>query len=271
MLLKILAANGFKDCVSALIQVGCNVALRDKKNWNPHEHAVFRGHYEIADILKPFITYPPRFSTPSTVEKRTHESRREYGHKILAGQFKVFISFVATGVDEIIEMFQLDKEKTLGMSLSITLAGHTITCDYEMLSETICPFELETIRNACINFKVSIHNHGPTYFGSCFVPQSASNGSMNISLQDKNFECVGSLKFDYVICKPFSNSNFLPGSKRTYWKSVETKVIGHRGLGSNKHHNPAGYSLQLGENTVLSFVTAASLGAEYVEFGKLPL
>jgi hypothetical protein len=27
-------------------------------------------------------------------------------------------------------------------------------------------------------------------------------------------------------------------------------------------------NLQLGENTLLSFVTAASLGAEYVEFGK---
>lgn len=26
--------------------------------------------------------------------------------------------------------------------------------------------------------------------------------------------------------------------------------------------------LQVGENTVLSFITAASLGAEYVEFGK---
>jgi glycerophosphodiester phosphodiesterase len=28
--------------------------------------------------------------------------------------------------------------------------------------------------------------------------------------------------------------------------------------------------LQVGENTVLSFVTAASLGAEYVEFGLYP-
>lgn len=27
-------------------------------------------------------------------------------------------------------------------------------------------------------------------------------------------------------------------------------------------------NLQLGENTLLSFVTAASLGAEYVEFGE---
>lgn len=32
--------------------------------------------------------------------------------------------------------------------------------------------------------------------------------------------------------------------------------------------NKKGSRLQVGENTVLSFITAASLGAEYVEFGK---
>jgi glycerophosphodiester phosphodiesterase len=44
-------------------------------------------------------------------------------------------------------------------------------------------------------------------------------------------------------------------------------VIGHRGAGANQAvTGPA--SLQIGENTVLSFITAASLGAEYIEFGK---
>lgn len=44
-------------------------------------------------------------------------------------------------------------------------------------------------------------------------------------------------------------------------------MIGHRGSGADP---AAGISrLQIGENTVLSFVTAASLGAEYVEFGNI--
>ncbi len=40
-------------------------------------------------------------------------------------------------------------------------------------------------------------------------------------------------------------------------------VIGHRGLGKNTASNR---SLQLGENTVPSFIAAANLGASYVEF-----
>lgn len=40
-------------------------------------------------------------------------------------------------------------------------------------------------------------------------------------------------------------------------------VIGHRGLGKNMASRK---SLQLGENTVQSFIAAANLGASYVEF-----
>ncbi|KAI7656424.1 GDPD-domain-containing protein [Hortaea werneckii] len=55
--------------------------------------------------------------------------------------------------------------------------------------------------------------------------------------------------------------------ERTYWKKSATRVIGHRGLGKNfGRDNEAGRSLQLGENTLDSFVAAASLGASYVEF-----
>jgi glycerophosphodiester phosphodiesterase len=50
----------------------------------------------------------------------------------------------------------------------------------------------------------------------------------------------------------------------TYWKSLQAPmVIGHRGLGKNQTANK---SLQLGENTIQSFISAANLGANYVEF-----
>jgi glycerophosphodiester phosphodiesterase len=51
---------------------------------------------------------------------------------------------------------------------------------------------------------------------------------------------------------------------QTYWRSMSsTMVIGHRGLGKNMASRR---SLQLGENTVQSFIAAANLGAAYVEF-----
>lgn len=44
---------------------------------------------------------------------------------------------------------------------------------------------------------------------------------------------------------------------------ASTMIIGHRGLGKNFASRN---SLQLGENTVQSFIAAANLGASYVEF-----
>ncbi|CAM0142629.1 unnamed protein product [Umbelopsis sp. WA50703] len=88
-------------------------------------------------------------------------------------------------------------------------------------------------------------------------------GNLTVPLVDTtNLNFVGSLAAEYIVVTPFEHPNMKIGSRQTYYKSVDTKVIGHRGLGMNKRAS----RLQVGENTVLSFVTAASLGAEYVEF-----
>lgn len=112
-------------------------------------------------------------------------------------------------------------------------------------------------------------------------------GQLTVPLIDtKSLEFVGSLGAEYLVVTPFEHPNMKISRRQTYYKSVDTKVIyrlaccswlvyrlltfsskviGHRGLGMNKRAS----RLQVGENTVLSFVTAASLGAEYVEFGKM--
>ncbi|KAI8986544.1 Glycerophosphoryl diester phosphodiesterase family-domain-containing protein [Pilobolus umbonatus] len=81
-------------------------------------------------------------------------------------------------------------------------------------------------------------------------------------VQSKDLDCIGTLGFEYFVVTPFIHKNMKIGDRYTYYKSVDTQVIGHRGSGMNRK----GSRLQVGENTVLSFVTAASLGAEYVEF-----
>lgn len=78
---------------------------------------------------------------------------------------------------------------------------------------------------------------------------------------------MGSIEITYLLILPYFTAqkiNILPSQlPSVYWKSVSsTKVVGHRGFGAN-HNSPIP---QLGENTILSFVTAASLGAEYIEF-----
>jgi glycerophosphodiester phosphodiesterase len=75
---------------------------------------------------------------------------------------------------------------------------------------------------------------------------------------------IGTLEFEFSIVTPFTHPQMNIEKESTYWKSLmTTRVIGHRGLGKNQ---PDRKSLQLGENTVQSFVAAANLGASYVEF-----
>jgi glycerophosphodiester phosphodiesterase len=86
-------------------------------------------------------------------------------------------------------------------------------------------------------------------------------------VQVDTLECAGTLGFEFFVITPFKHDKMRIGDRYTYYKSVDTQVIGHRGSGMNRR----GSKLQVGENTVLSFITAASLGAEYIEFGKCSL
>jgi glycerophosphodiester phosphodiesterase len=89
-------------------------------------------------------------------------------------------------------------------------------------------------------------------------------GDISVPIMSTTLEVIGSVNFNFLIITPFSHPNMGITAKQTYWKELSsTMVIGHRGLGKNVTSNR---SLQLGENTLQSFIAAANLGASYVEF-----
>jgi glycerophosphodiester phosphodiesterase len=89
-------------------------------------------------------------------------------------------------------------------------------------------------------------------------------GDVSVPIMSTDLEVIGSVNFNFLIITPFSHPNMGVTAKQTYWKEMtSTMVIGHRGLGKNVSSNR---SLQLGENTLQSFIAAANLGANYVEF-----
>lgn len=101
-----------------------------------------------------------------------------------------------------------------------------------------------------------------------------SIGSKRISLQGdmkvpivaaSTLDVIGAVNFNFLIITPFKHPEMTVTEQHTYWKKMaaSTMVIGHRGLGKNTASRT---SLQLGENTIQSFISAANLGAEYVEF-----
>jgi glycerophosphodiester phosphodiesterase len=89
-------------------------------------------------------------------------------------------------------------------------------------------------------------------------------GDVSVPIMSTSLEVIGCVNFNFLIITPFSHPNMGITAKQTYWKELSsTMVIGHRGLGKNVTSNK---SLQLGENTLQSFIAAANLGASYVEF-----
>ncbi|KAI1431977.1 Glycerophosphoryl diester phosphodiesterase family-domain-containing protein [Xylaria sp. CBS 124048] len=89
-------------------------------------------------------------------------------------------------------------------------------------------------------------------------------GDVCVPIMGSNLEVIGQVNFNFLVITPFAHPGMEITSQRTYWKKLApTMLIGHRGLGKNFLANK---SLQLGENTVSSFIAAANLGAQYVEF-----
>lgn len=83
-------------------------------------------------------------------------------------------------------------------------------------------------------------------------------------IESDTLEELGTVRFEVITVSSFTHPNMTYNINESYWKTlITTRVIGHRGLGKNVNSKN---SLQLGENTVESFIAAASLGASYVEF-----
>ena len=83
-------------------------------------------------------------------------------------------------------------------------------------------------------------------------------------LAKKNLEYMGTITFGLVVVTPAPRAPSISSSaKRGFWNGKSTEVVGHRGSGAN---SAAHTNLQLGENTLQSFTSAAALGASAVEF-----
>ncbi len=74
---------------------------------------------------------------------------------------------------------------------------------------------------------------------------------------------IGSVTFSILVVTPFQPPCPPPRPSLGFWKDDFTQTVGHRGSGAN---STARKNLQIGENTVQSFLTATSLGASCVEF-----
>ncbi|KAJ1655948.1 Glycerophosphocholine phosphodiesterase [Dispira simplex] len=241
-----------------------------------------------------------RTPSPSSRTTRSEEANvsfieREYGHTFLQNQALLVITLGSNDTsdqtlpvqlrDDFFELIRTNGSPTTTVSLVVSVGsalGEPVTVELPLReSRSVDPLQFlcSLDKDVVVQFDLV-----PTFGeqgellgrGSFTVPMgkvpsriltSAAGGQkVEITfLSTPKLENLGYIRVEYLLIKPFGHPSMTVGPRSTYWKSLTTKVIGHRGLGMNRD-TTGGSHLQVGENTVLSFVTAANLGAEYVEF-----
>lgn len=218
---------------------------------------------------------------------------KSFGHRYLTNESLILVSLGSMDTRKDVDAVNLDRipladahSTQLDTSLSLIVSASGASGEPLIVD---LPVE-DSISTAPVTFTAKdaakvklLFDLVPTYAGSkdqvvgravaLLSTIKPSIGSKRISLQGditvpmlgaKSLEIIGSVNFNFLVITPFQHPNMAINENHTYWKSMaSTTLIGHRGLGKNVS---ARTSLQLGENTLQSFIAAANLGATYVEF-----
>ncbi|KAK4691943.1 glycerophosphodiester phosphodiesterase, partial [Lecanoromycetidae sp. Uapishka_2] len=232
-------------------------------------------------------------NTNGSSHMRNVEPIKTYGHRYLTKETMILVSLGSMDTRKAIEAVNLDRipltdahSTQLDTALSVVVSASGANGEPSIIDLPV----QDNISTEPITFtaldatKVKLlFDIVPTYAGSAnqivgrgvalLSTIKPSIGSKRITLQGdvavpimaaNTLEVIGSVNFNFLIITPFTHPNMTITEDLTYWKSMaSTMVIGHRGLGKNV---AARSSLQLGENTIQSFIAAANLGASYVEF-----
>nr|POE72216.1 glycerophosphodiester phosphodiesterase gde1 [Quercus suber] len=229
---------------------------------------------------------------PTTGNVKISEPVKTFGHRYLTEESMVLVSLGTMDNRKELESVLLDNialtdahATQLDTALSIVISAKGAVGEPTVIDLPV----RENISTSPISFttkdptKVKIlFDLVPTYAGTTdkvigravalLSSIKPSIGSQRMNLQgdlsvplvaSSTLDVIGSVNFNFLIITPFIHPHLTVSEERTYWKKSSTMVIGHRGLGKNMATKT---SLQLGENTMESFVQAASLGASYVEF-----
>jgi glycerophosphodiester phosphodiesterase len=229
----------------------------------------------------------------SQMATRATEPVKTYGHRYLTNESMILVSLGSMDMRKAIPAVKLDRipiaeahSTQLDTALSVSVSakgaqGEPTIIDLPVqdnISTEPMVFTTTDVSKVKLYFDIV-----PTYSGSdehkvgrgvailSTVKQTIGLKRMNLQrdvsvpiMSTHDLEVIGVVNFNFLVITPFSHPNMGISTEHTYWKKMSsTMLIGHRGLGKNMSTNK---SLQLGENTLQSFIAAANLGANYVEF-----
>ncbi|RPA85067.1 glycerophosphocholine phosphodiesterase Gde1 [Ascobolus immersus RN42] len=330
------AVEGKEESVDLLISLGkADVKRFDYSGWTAKEHAMLRGHIEIArkinsyvpsgnfadtainsragsEAVTPAAVAASTSSSPGTDASgsggyfnRTFPSQlskaiasvepiKSFGHRYLKDKTMVLVTLGSKDIRKDLPAIKIDQipmsrahSTMLDSQLSLVVWAQNATGERNIIDLPIqgnmasdpIAFEADDITKVKLIFDVVSETHNATpdkivgraaaILDTVKTQMSLSKHSLHGNVQVPifaigNLDIIGCINFEFLIITPFHHPGIGITQEGTYWKELTgPKVIGHRGLGKNL---PGRKSLQLGENTLQSFIAAANLGASYIEF-----
>ncbi|KAF2651232.1 GDPD-domain-containing protein [Lophiostoma macrostomum CBS 122681] len=271
--------------VKRLLQAGADPTLVDNIGWTTREHAAFRGHPAIAQLLP---TNESPWIPPLQTTKDDHYTNLslEPGHSqiiihlggLQEGKASEFINLMPT-------VFSGTRHLGYGMMLEISTAVESSKTYRRPITHGGDPaddpmvFSYNNLYPPMLIFKLLGIQPGPQQssilLGSgVALAQDRSDRfgkdheslirEQTIPLLDRDsMREVGKFTFSFLIVKPYKGLETPRTGLESLREGTDVTLIGHRGLGMN---NASHRHLQLGENTIGSLLSASTLGADYVEF-----
>lgn len=264
--------------------------LLDKFTYD--EQATARGGESPLLTPRDNISIEERKSNGNSYFNRPAEPVKTFGHRYLTNESLVHVGLGSMDLRKRTEAVTLDRvplteahNTQLDTALSVVVSasgatGEPTTIDlplHDNVSTEPIVFTTQEATKVKLFFDIV-----PTYSGnekhkigravallSSIKPAMGSGrvnlqGDVCVPIMSSTLDVIGTVNFNFLVITPFYHPSMEVTSRQTYWKKLSsTMLIGHRGLGKNITSNR---SLQLGENTLPSFIAAANLGAQYVEF-----
>ncbi|KAI1300290.1 Glycerophosphoryl diester phosphodiesterase family-domain-containing protein [Xylaria venustula] len=277
------AVNDRVEAVQYLIENGSNAALTDCLGWTAKELATYRGHLAVAELLDGVSTGGYTQSIKHTSHATNHIA--EHG-STKPGDIIVSVNLGPMQVGRDLPPVQLKYFSANSMGgneslfyLKISAAGQAHRIQLPIMddrSNVPLVFVFPQGADLQLAFKVFRDDpeRGELVCGGTALLESntllfgTSRQSLirehTVSVLDSTtLDIAGSILFTCVVAKPYTHlksSKYSLAGLNNSGSSVP--LVGHRGLGANVTNRQ---HLQIGENTVESFVAAANAGASFVE------